>query len=244
MSQYEAHLALENRGQPSHDTSPVADVQLSDLDGELLKHFLARIRTRRPKSAGLDDRDLLRTLHVLCPTGEVSLAGLICFASFPQQWFPHLTITLVHYPGTNPDQVGPRGERLLDNRRFDGPLTEALADALQAVVGSMKQRTLVQGLFREEIPEYPPEAIREALVNAVAHRDYNQMALGSFVQIQMFQNRLEIRNPGGLFGPINEENLGEPGAQAARNQSLIQMLEDLGPAENRGTGISTMIRET
>jgi ATP-dependent DNA helicase RecG len=81
-------------------------------------------------------------------------------------------------------------------------------------------------------------------VNAVAHRDYSHPARGTFVQIQMFQNLLVIRNPGGLFGPVNEDNLGEPGAQSARNQFLIQMLEDLGPAENRGTGIPTMMRET
>jgi ATP-dependent DNA helicase RecG len=58
----------------------------------------------------------------------------------------------------------------------------------------------------------------------------------------MFQNRLEIQNPGGLFGPVNEDNLGDPGIQAARNQYLMQLLEDLGPAENRGSGIVTMTR--
>jgi ATP-dependent DNA helicase RecG len=86
--------------------------------------------------------------------------------------------------------------------------------------------------------------VREALVNAVAHRDYSVLAKGSQVQIQMFQNRLEIQNPGGLFGPVNEDNLGTAGVQAARNQYLIQLLEDLGPAENRGTGILTMMRAT
>ena len=244
MSRYEVHLALENRGQPTHDTEIVPGTSIADLDSDLLQRFVDRVRRRRSKLARVEESELLQTLHVLSPGGEATLAGLLCFATFPQRWFPNLTITLIHYPGINPDQLGPRGERLLDNRRFDGSLPQALDDALQAVIGSMKQRTLVQGLFREEIPEYPPEAIREALVNAVAHRDYSHASRGTFVQIQMFQNLLVIRNPGGLFGPVNEENLGEPGAQSARNQYLIQMLEDLGPAENRGTGIPTMMRET
>ena len=61
----------------------------------------------------------------------------------------------------------------------------------------------------------------------------------------MYQNRLEQTEPAvGVLGSVNEDNLGEPGVQATRNQYLIQMLEDLGPAENRGTGIGTMVRAT
>jgi ATP-dependent DNA helicase RecG len=242
MSQYEVHLLLESRGQPQHDLEIVEDARREDLDADLLATLLRRVRQRRPRLAGLSDDELLRQFHVVDTENRVTLAGLLCFARYPQEWFPSLTITFVHYPGTRADELGPRSERFLDNRRFDGPVTVALEDALRTLVGSMRKRNLVQGLIREEIPEYPPVAVREALVNAVAHRDYSSLARGSQIQVQMFQNRLEVHNPGGLFGPVNEENLGEPGVQAARNQHLIQILEDLGPAENRGTGIVTMMR--
>lgn len=242
LSQYEVHAFLESRGQPAHDVEPVTGTSRGDLDPQLLQQFLSRIRTRRPRLAQMSDEELLRSLHIVEPEGRVTLAGLLCFARFPQQWFPALTITFVHYPGAQADQLGPRGERFLDNRRFDGPLSLALDDALQSVVGAMRKRNLVQGLIRQEIPEYPPEAVREALVNAVGHRDYSQLARGTHVQVQIFQNRLEVQNPGGLYGPVNEDNLGEPGVQAARNQFLMQLLEDLGPAENRGSGIMTMVR--
>jgi ATP-dependent DNA helicase RecG len=244
MTQYEVHSFLENRGQPTHDLEAVPRSTRADLDQTLLQQFLLHVRTRRPRLAALSDEELLRNLRVVEEKGDITLAGWLCFARFPQQFFPELTITFVHYPGTQPDQLGPQGERFLDNRRFDGPLPVALDDALQAVVGSMRQRSLIQGLLRQEIPEYPPEAIREALVNAVGHRDYAKLARGTQVQVQMFQNRLGVQNPGGLFGPVNEENLGEPGIQAARNQFLMQLLEDLGPAENRGSGILTMVRAT
>lgn len=242
MSQYEVHLLLESRGQPQHDLEIVEGASRDDLDGGLLQGLLVRVRQRRPRLAGLSDDELLRQLHIADAKGQVTLAGLLCFARYPQQWFPSLTVTFVHYPGTRADEVGPRGERFLDNRRFDGPLTVALDDALQTIVGAMRRRSLIQGLIRQEIPEYPPVAVREALVNAVAHRDYSSLARGSHVQVQMFRNRLEVQNPGGLFGPVNEDNLGEPGVQAARKQFLMQILEDLGPAENRGTGIVTMMR--
>ena len=244
MSQYEVHYFLENRGQPRHDAQIVEGASRADLDAEALQDFLRRVRGRRPRLATLGDEDLLRQLHVIEENHRVTLAGLLCFARFPQQWLPSLTITFLHFPGTQADQLGPHGERFLDNRRFDGPLPLALKDALNAVVGAMKKRNLIQGLIREEIPEYPPDAVREALVNAVAHRDYSEIARGSQVQIQMYQNRLEIHNPGGLFGTVNEDNLGEPGVQASRNQYLVQLLEDLGPAENRGSGIVTMMRAT
>jgi ATP-dependent DNA helicase RecG len=244
MSQYEVHLYLESRGQPRHDLEIVPGVNRNDLDADLLQQFCSRVRKRRPRLAKMSDDEILQNMHVVDADGKVTLAGVLCFARYPQQWLPSLTITFLHYPGTRADELGPRGERFLDNRRFDGPLSEALDDALGTVVGAMKKRNLIQGLIREEIPEYPPEAVREGLVNAVAHRDLSPLARGSQVQIQMFQNRLEIQNPGGLFGPVNEDNLGAPGVQAARNQYLIQMLEDLGPAENRGTGISTMVRAT
>lgn len=244
MSQYEVHSYLESRGQPRHDLEIVPGVSRSNLDADLLQHFCTRVRKRRSRLAKMPDDEILENMHVVHADGKVTLAGVLCFARNPQQWLPSLTITFLHYPGTRADELGPRGERFLDNRRFDGPLSEALSDALGTVVGAMKKRNLIQGLIRQELPEYPPEAVREGLVNAVAHRDLSPLARGSQVQIQMFQNRLEIQNPGGLFGPVNEDNLGEPGVQAARNQYLMQILEDLGPAENRGTGISTMVRAT
>jgi ATP-dependent DNA helicase RecG len=96
--------------------------------------------------------------------------------------------------------------------------------------------------------EYPETAIREALVNALAHRDLSGFARGTPVQIQMFPDRLALINPGGLFGPVTVERLGEEGISSARNQVLMKLLEDTtepGAAhvvcENRGSGIGAML---
>jgi len=88
--------------------------------------------------------------------------------------------------------------------------------------------------------EYPELAIREVLVNAVGHRDYGPGALGTQVQVKMFSDGLVVQSPGGLFGPVTEETLGDVGLQASRNVHLMRMLEEIGFAENRGSGIRTV----
>lgn len=244
MTQYEVNAILENRGQPRYDLEIVQEASSDQFDSELIGKFLNRVRSRRPRLRELPDTQLLEQMGVINTEGQVTLAGLLCFSINPQRWFPSLTITFIHYPGDTEDELGSTGDRFLDNRRFDGPLPHALDDALTTIVREMKKRNLIDGLIRKEIPEYPIDAVREALVNAAVHRDLSKLARGTQIQIQMFQSRLEIRNPGGLFGPVNEENIGQPGVQAARNQHLIQILEELGPAENRGSGISTILRAT
>ncbi|MRS03645.1 transcriptional regulator, partial [bacterium] len=103
----------------------------------------------------------------------------------------------------------------------------------------MKQATLIEGIMHRMIPEYPEEALREALVNAVTHRDYSSYVLGSQVRIEMFADRIEIISPGGLFGPVSLTNLEM--AQSSRNQLLVRLLGEIGLVENRGSGIRAMV---
>jgi ATP-dependent DNA helicase RecG len=94
---------------------------------------------------------------------------------------------------------------------------------------------------------YPETALREVIVNALVHRDLSPAARGTPVQINLFPDRLVVTNPGGLYGPVTIDQLGEPGVLSARNMTLMRLLEDLpgpddtGPiCENRGSGISAM----
>jgi ATP-dependent DNA helicase RecG len=103
----------------------------------------------------------------------------------------------------------------------------------------MKQSTFVEGVLHRMVPEYPEEAIREAIINAIAHRDYSPFVIGSQVRIEMFSDRVEVISPGGLFGPVSLSNLET--SQASRNQLLIRLLSEVGLVENRGSGIRAMI---
>jgi ATP-dependent DNA helicase RecG len=130
--------------------------------------------------------------------------------------------------------------RIVDSRLFEGPILEMVKQAETYVLGAMYKAVLIDGVFRREIPEYPLEALCEALANAIAHCDYSPYVRGSYIQIRMFANRLEIQSPGGLFGNVTVENLDEE--HSTRNARLMRMMEDMHVVENRGSGIRAMLQ--
>ncbi len=248
MTDYEIFTYVSSRGQPTFDQEPVRDATLEALDRDLVEEYLSQVRREKPRlweRLRLGEKSFAERLRALDiavrsnGTYRPTLAGLLVFGLWPQRYFPSLTITFVRYHGTEPGVKGPRGERFLDNRKFEGQLDEMVDDAVQRVVANMRHGTLVEGVFHRTLFEYPEEAVREAIVNAVAHRDYSPLAQGSQVRIEMYADRLVIITPGGLHGPVNEDNLEEE--LATRNQLLMRLLEETGMVENRGSGIPMMI---
>ncbi len=245
MTDYEIFGYVSARSQTTFDAEPVRDATLDDLDQDQLNAYLARLRQTRPR-AGFGDLPLDRALTqlrvaqnldgVLRPT----LAGLLVFGRYPQQYEPQLIITFLQFYGTMEEEKAPNGARFLDNRAFEGPIAEVIEGAVNHVLATIRKSSLIDGLFRRDIPEYPEEAIREAIVNAVAHRDYSQFVRGAYTQIRLFADRLEIQNPGGLYGNVTEESLEDE--QSTRNRILMRFMEDLRLVENRGSGIRAMIQ--
>jgi len=221
LNQYEIQVFLDNRGQPTYDLEPVVGKSLQDLAPDLLDAFVARLRGR--PDAPYRDWDRQRLLQVFRVLVEhegrwvPSLAGYLCFGIYPQDAFPGLHLAVVRYPTSRPGETSARGERLLDNVKVEGPLGALLRQGMNAILRNLQRRAVVEGLFRRDVWEYPVEALREALVNALAHRDYSPLARGTPVQVRIFPDRLEADNPGGLFGPVTTERLGEPGLLATRN---------------------------
>lgn len=246
MSEYEVFGYLSGRGQPTHDEDLVVKATLDDLDPLLLEKYLNQLRSVRPRASYLDGphEEVLRRLHICGADGDVlrpTLAGLLMFGKYPQEFFPQLMITFLQYYGTTEEERTPRGERFMDNQRFEGPIPEMIDRAEIYVMGAMRKASLIEGMFRRDVPEYPREALREAIANAVAHRDYSPYVRGSYVQIRMFADRLEVQSPGGLFGNVTVENLEEE--HSTRNVRLMRMMEDLHIVENRGSGIKVMLQE-
>ncbi|MGP3921080.1 ATP-binding protein [Nonomuraea sp. 10N515B] len=251
LTTYEVQLLLSSRGQPRDDEEPVPGTGLDSIDPVSADALVARLRITRPYAfQGLTREAILRRAKVLVPHGTteaVSVAGLLTLNSFPQEFFPQLMVTFVSYP-TVTGSPTPSGERFLDNVTFEGPIPVLIRDALNAVRRNMSRRALIVGVGRQDVWEYPETALREAITNALVHRDLSGSARGTAIRIEMYPDRLVISNPGGLYGSLTVDDLGEEGVSSARNAALIRLLEDVPLpgetrtiCENRGSGIRAML---
>lgn len=248
LTQYEVTQLLANQGQPTDDQQPVEKATLADLDPHAVSALLERVRERSPRAfAGVPDDVALTRLGVLVRDGEnfvPSLAGLLCLGIYPQQFFPQLNVTFVALPGTTMGEVAQDGRRFLDNQTVDGPLPVMVQDAVAAVERNMLRGAVVQGAGRSDRYEYPLEAVRELVVNALMHRDYGHLARGSQVQIELYPDRLVVKNPGSLYGGVEVGGLGGDEITSSRNGLLARLLSDVElpgrrevVCENRGSGI-------
>lgn len=247
---YEVSVLLSNRTEPRYDTTPIESASLSDLNEEILSSFLRRVReTKGDIFRRVDDVRALTMLNVakehmgsIVPT----LAGLLAFGEYPQTYEPQLDLTFVAYPTSEPGILGKVGERFTENRAIDGPIPVMVSECIRILKRNMKRRSIVTGIYRVDEWEYPEEVLREALVNALVHRDYSEHARGMQVQVEMYPDRLVIRNPGGLYGPVAVNSLGVETVSSSRNKALLKILEDTPYAdghmvcENRGSGITRM----
>jgi ATP-dependent DNA helicase RecG len=250
MTDYEIFGYVSAREQPRFDEEIVGDATWDDLAADKVQAYLARPRQARPRASHLqgDDTEVLSHLRLVRPAGtgvRPTLAGLLMFGKYPQEFEPQLVITFLKFFGASETEKGPRGERFMDNQKFDGPIPELIQTAVDYVLASVRKSSLIEGLYRRDIPEYPEEAVREAITNAVAHRDYSPFVRGSDIQIRLFADRLEIQSPGGLYGNVSEETLEQE--QSTRNRILIRFMEET-PArdgrflvENRGSGMKAML---
>lgn len=253
LSSYEIHVLMSGRGQPLDDVATVDGARRSDLDDELVASLLARIRQRRgPALTNADDDDVLRMLRVLVGDGlepSVTLAGLMSLGRYPQQFLPQLNVTYVAFPTTTGDPLED-GTRFLDNESIDGPIPAMVTAAQAAVRRNSTRRAVVSGEGRQDVWEYPDEAVREIVVNALLHRDYHQLAHGAQVRIEAYPDRLRVTSPGGFHGDINHTRLFTEPLTSSRNSHLAKLLEDVEiprtnrtVCENRGSGLVAVARE-
>lgn len=244
LTQYEVDRILENSSQPKWDRQPVMEATIEDLDAEELSKYVEHQQETRERTFSDGLPTALKRLQVI-RDDHPTLAALLALGEYPQQFFPRLVVTFALYPGTEKGDVA-EGFRILDSARLTGAIPELVEEAVRLVEKNMRTAGLIEGVYRKDVPDYPRVAIREAVANALMHRDYSPTALGTAVQIDMFVDRLVISNPGGLFGGVTTDNLGDPRVTSSRNQLLSTFLEDLRystggtVAENRGTGIAAM----
>jgi ATP-dependent DNA helicase RecG len=125
------------------------------------------------------------------------------------------------------------------NLEFSGPLPKVIEDVKHALLERIATRGVLDGLQRQDRPEYPDFVLREAIVNAVAHRDYTLR--GSRIQIRLYPDRIEFQSPGGLLPPVTVDNI--ESEHATRNEAIVGLLSELDYMEERGRGYDGILRE-
>lgn len=256
MSLYEIDRFMENQYRSANnDAAIVPDATMDDFDPKLLEGWLGRIReTTLDRSGTAIDEELMANRRVIATDSQgvdrPTLAGILAMGRYPQKFFPRLNIVFTSYPTPEKGVLDASGKRFADSLNIDGPIPAMVVTAVAAVSRNMRHGAIVRGALREDVPDYPLPAVREAVANALMHRDYSLDGQGTPVVVDLFPDRLEISNPGGLYGNLTVDRLGTKGATASRNKYLARILEDVPytdydgstgrVVENRGSGYPTI----
>lgn len=245
---YEVFLLSTEGAQLTFDTEPVDGASLDHLDDTQIDRFIARLRRRRPRSVNdlTSTTDILRRHGILARDSTIpTTAGLLAFGTYPQEFFRQAIVTFSVYPGATKSSVLDT-TRMLDRRVIEGPIPVMVEDAVTAVAQNLRHRRVVHGAGASDEPEIPLEAIREAVTNALAHRDYSRFGLDEQVLVEMFPDRVEITNPGTIWGGRGVVDLYD-GSSRSRNRTLANLLTDVllpdkdeAVSENAGSGLPRM----
>lgn len=243
MSEYEIYSYEAFRNRTRDDIRVVEGASLKLINKERMKQYLEAVRNERKNLYdNVSESEILEFMGI-AKDNVLTLAGLMTFSMYPQAYFPQLCITAVSLPGTEQGEIGDDGERFIDNKRITGAVSDMLEEAVEFVRTNSRTKTIIDDNgHRVDKPEYPIKAVREAILNALVHRDYSVHTENVPIRIEMYRDRMEIINSGGLYGKISIDALGKVRPET-RNAALANMLELLNITENRYSGIPTMRKE-
>ena len=223
------------------DESPVPRTAPENLDDGLTRRFL--------REDGVLTEDDLRKLRIVAndedDIARITVAGMLLCTRDPGQWMPHAQIQAVSYVGERQDI-----NYQSDARDFGGPLDDQIIEALHFVRRNMRVAAM-KTMARVETPQFSERAVFEALVNAVAHRDYSMV--GARVRLHLFGNRLELYVPGALANTLTPDSMDL--RQYSRNELIVSLLarcpvwegETLGRThimDRRGDGVPVILNES
>jgi len=221
-----------------YERQNVLDATADDLDLEAVASLAEKIGDPRDPVSVLQ-----RVYHLLDQSRDrtaVTTAALLLFAKEPTRWHPRAGVDFVKYEGT--ERRHGASLNVVKRIRFEAPLCRLVDETVGRVKEHIRERTLLHDLFFRERLEYPAFAWQEALVNAVAHRDYS--LTGAPVEVWMFDDRIEVRSPGLPPSPVTIEQLRQQQrVHFSRNPLLVRTLADLGYMRDMGEGIPRIFQE-
>lgn len=225
------------------DESPVPGAGAEALDRELAKRFLRQSEDEEDDPAAMTKLGIVS--QEMDPEQRLTLAGVLLCTAKPVRWLRHAYIQAVSYAGEREDV-----NYQVDARDFEGPIDEQVFEAWHFVKRNMRYWA-TKGTARVETPQFSERAVFEALVNAVAHRDYSMG--GARIRLHMFRDRLELYVPGELANTLKPDTMHL--RQYNRNELIVSLLArrrvdpdlDLGRRymmDRRGDGVPIIRTET
>ena len=235
----------QQRGYCRIELRPVSGSSFADLDVRRLKDYFSRVRQQEaPENGDVDAwRQLLTNTEFLDDGGACTAAGLLLFGNNPYRFLPHDAIDAVAFPGTEKDYA------TLEHTQLKGPMVGLFYKTPDGVKlfepGLVEQAAYfirrntgvtahLEGAIRVERSDYPEEVVREAITNALVHRDYALTATD--IELSIYADRLEIISPGSLPNGITPDRM-RVGCRSSRNQLVRDVMRDYGYMEHLGMGV-------
>ena len=236
-----------------YEIKAVADLGLESLDIDRMENYLRDVLKRSaPDRADIEKwRRLLLNSDLLIETGSgvrASVAGLLLFGENPNRRLPQAGVTAAAFPGDGKDY------NTVDEERIRGPLIPIVSACGKVVEKGVIDRTVdfvkrnmgsvawLDGARRLRKESFPSDAVREAVVNAVVHRDYARE--GTDIEVSLYRDRLEVISPGRLPNGVTVEKMREGIVRVARNGLLKEILRDYRYIEHQGMGVRNRIIES
>lgn len=209
-----------------YDSIPTKKYNIYEhLDADIVKMF----RQEAHLSNNVDDEQLLENIQAFTENGDVKRGAILFFAQHPEELFFHAVVRCTQFKGT--DKL-----LIIDDKTFGGPLVSQYEQALGWLQDKLKLEYDIHGVgARTEKWEMPLGVFREALINALAHRDYYEQ--GAFTSVEVYDDRIEITNPGGLL-PIVAKHFGRK--SLSRNPYIFSLFMRMNLVEHVGSGIGRM----
>lgn len=212
-----------------YDEQPVSGASLDDLDLEEARRLLTRAFKLQAEDRVLSYLRALSCLEDDVPT----LTGVLFFGRDPQRFFLDAMVSAALVPGKVPRLD------LADRREIRGTFESQLEGARAFLAKHLAQASRIRGWKREDLALLPDEVLREALVNALVHRDYRS---ASQVRLLIYDDRVEIINPGELLNRLTVEKIRLGGLSQKRNPVIASLSARLEQRENLGFGVPEMFR--
>lgn len=243
MTDYEIYSYEAYRKKYQDDVRTIENASFDIINTTLFEEYKLNCKKSKPHISNVGDGQF-NELMSITRGGKLTLSSIIMFGIYPQAVFPQLSIIATVVYGKEMGETGLNGERFVDNSRIEGPVTDMIDSAIRFVKKNIKLSTAIDPETgkRTDSFEYPMTAVREVIVNAIVHRDYSIHTEGMPIQLTIYSNRIEVKNPGGLYGRIKLDQLGKIQPDT-RNPVLATMMETMKLTENRYSGIPTICFE-